>query len=110
MPDDTHEVPLDPNDPLGNQLRVRISTERGRVLLFAVQYEASFGGRRLAVARYDSGHGVAHRDLLDRHGHNVDKRWFPGLPLDQALDYAIRDFKLNWRRHRSDFIRREGLN
>ncbi len=107
MPDETHIIRLDPLGPIDNRPRVRIVTERGRVLLFSVQYEASIGARLVAVARYDSSHGVAHRDLLDRDGHNVDKRWFPGLPLGQALDFAILDFKTDWRRYRRDFILRE---
>lgn len=110
MPDDTHLVPLDADALLDDRIRVRIATHRGQIELFSVQYEASIGERMMAVARYDSSHGVAHRDLLDRFGRNMDKRWFPGVPLDQALTFAIQDFKLNWRRYRQDFIRREGLD
>ncbi len=110
MPNDTHELPLDAFGPLDDRLRVRIATERGRVVLFSVQYEAAIESRLIAVARYDSSHSVAHRDLLDRDGRNVDKRWFPGVPLGQALDFAISDFKTNWRRYRQDFMLREGFD
>lgn len=107
MPDDTHLIPL---GTAGDRLRVRIRTERGEVVLFSVQLEASIRTRPVAVARYDSSHGVVHRDLLDRDGHNVDKHWFAGLTLDQGLNFAIADSKANWRRCRQDFIRREGLD
>ncbi len=38
------------------------------VLGFVVQYETKLEGKWLPVVRYDTQHGFAHRDLLDRRG------------------------------------------
>lgn len=53
---------------------------------------------------------MVQRDLLDRYGRNVGKRWFSGIPLEQALTFAIHDFKANWRRYRRDCVNREGID
>jgi len=39
-----------------------------RVVEFRVQYETKLGGEWYPVVRYDTAHGFAHRDLIDRHG------------------------------------------
>jgi hypothetical protein len=49
-------------------LRMRFTTVRGDVTAFTIQYETTIGEDRVPVVRYDSAHGCAHRDLLDRRG------------------------------------------
>lgn len=91
------------------RLRVRIVSLRRVVKDFSVQLEIPLFGRHLAIVRYDTSHGVAHRDLLDRDGYDVDKRWFPGVPFSAALNYAIVDLQSDWQRYADEFRRREGL-
>jgi hypothetical protein len=97
-----NEVPL----TLGDYLRYRIVSERGRVIAFTVQYKAIIDGRTYPVVRYDTAQQMAHRDLLDAEGRNVDKLWFPGWPYAAALDYARKDILANRRQYREDFIGR----
>ncbi len=64
-------------DPLSRDrlewLRVRLTAERGEVLSFTAQYETIEDGERLAVVRYETAHGFAHIDILNRRGDVVEK-------------------------------------
>jgi len=104
MPYREFEVPLD--DDAAEWLRLRITTERGNVEAFTVQYETTVEGERLPVARYDGAHGYAHRDLLDRRGRMIDKLRLPGGPTyKEALELGRRDLLANWPRYRDAFLR-----
>jgi hypothetical protein len=89
-----------------NYVRVRIVTERGRVIEFTVQYETIIDGEVYPVVRYDTAHGDAHRDLLDAAGRTVEKLWLAGWDFDAALQHGLRDIKANWPQYRTDFIQR----
>ena len=101
-----YEVDLDPEgNPEREWLRVRIATEKGNVVAFTVQYETTIDGERVPVARYDSAHDFAHRDLLDRRGRVIDKRPIPGNPtFKEGLEIGRRDLLDNWRRYRANFL------
>lgn len=87
-------------------MRVRIVSERGRgVVSFTVQYEAVIDGVTYPVVRYDTAHSIAHRDVSDAAGRNVDQLWL-NWPYADALDHAIADLQANWRDYRADFTRR----
>ena len=47
------------------------------------------------VARYDTAHGTAHRDLVSPRDRLVEKRWLIDLDFPEALEYAVSDFKTN---------------
>jgi hypothetical protein len=49
-----------------NALRVIFDSERGRIVRFVVQLECQFveDGEWIAVIRYDTAHGYAHRDVM----------------------------------------------
>lgn len=49
-----------------NALRVLFESERGQILRFVVQLECLFAedGEWMAVVRYDTAHGYAHRDIM----------------------------------------------
>jgi hypothetical protein len=85
--------------------RVRIWTEAGRVVRFTVQYETTLAGERVPVVRYDTAHGYAHRDRLDRRGLVIAKDELSReLTLAEALTIADQDLRQNWRRYRHDFF------
>ncbi len=91
----------------GNEVRVRIRTERGHVVDFVVQYEIVFETDRYAVVRYDGSHGRAHRDTLDAQGETIRKVWLSEyVTFDQAIRDARLDFDDNWSRSRDEFLRR----
>lgn len=98
-----YEVELD--DTALEWLRLRVETERGRVIGFLVQYETTVAGQRTPVIRYDSAHGFAHRDVLGRRGEFVEKQALAShLSFREALDLGVRDIRANWRRYRREFF------
>jgi hypothetical protein len=84
-------------------MRVRFSTVAGDVVAFTVQYETTVDGEPVPVARYDSQHGMPHRDKLNRSGEVIEKVWLPMTNAD-ALDLGIADFRTNWQRYKTAFL------
>ena len=104
MPTKEHAFPL--ADHARDWLRLRITTHRGQVTEFLVQYETMIEDARIPVVRYDGAHGFAHRDVLNRRGDVVEKRRLPGgLSFGEALQVGERDLRVNWRRYRQAFFR-----
>mgnify|MGYP001566321746 FL=1 len=67
---------------------------KGQVISFIVQYETRLEGKWLPVVRFDTEHGFAHRDILDREGY---KQKTPRFTKDynEALTFAEYDIKSN---------------
>ena len=76
---------------------------RKDVLSFVVQYETKVEEKWLPVVRYDTRHGFAHRDLLDKKG---EKQKTPILAKDysEALTFAEYDIKSNWKMYKQHFM------
>ncbi len=76
---------------------------RGDVLSFAIQYETELEGKWFPVVRYDTGHGFAHRDLLNKKG---EKQKTPIFAKDynEALTFAEYDIKSNWKIYKQAFL------
>lgn len=94
----------------GNSVRVRISTEKGEVTEFTVQYETWIDGAWVAVVRYDTAHGQAHIGFLDHLGGKIGKTELGFFfPFNDALQWCFKDVVANWQmyKHRFD-ARREG--
>jgi hypothetical protein len=103
-------IPLDPVDPEGDRVRLRLNRERNVLLGFVVQYETpktGAAGEYYAVVRYDGSYGRPHRDLLDARGETRRKSVLPDhLTFTDAAHDAVDDIRRNWRRYRSAFYRR----
>jgi hypothetical protein len=72
-------------------LLVRRRTQKGETVSFAVVLCAVVEGERISIARYDTAHGYAHRDVL---GLNEGLRGkLPMLRMNHraGFEYAIRD-------------------
>lgn len=78
--------------------------ERGRIVRFVVQYETEVGGNWVAVVRYDTAHGMAHRDLLRRTGEVIKTPLFT-RDYNEALTFAENDLKANWALYKERFLR-----
>lgn len=76
---------------------------KGEVLSFVIQYETKFEGKWLPVVRYDTEHGFAHRDLLDKTGKR-DKTPLFTRDYNEALIFAEYDIKSNWRIYKQVFL------
>ncbi|MCD6032184.1 MAG: hypothetical protein K0S78_4366 [Thermomicrobiales bacterium] len=98
-----YEVDLD--DTALQWLWLRIETEAGRVTGFLAQYETTIRDQRVPVIRYDTAHGFAHRDVLDRRGEVIAKQPLASdLSSQDALAYGVQDIRANWRRYRRRFL------
>lgn len=106
MPKKFYEFDLE-DGPQVNWARVRVETERGDPTSFTVQYETTIDEERVPVVRYDTAHGRPHRDLLDRQGRTVGKRFLPEhWTIKEALNHARKDIGDNWGDYRERFMRR----
>jgi hypothetical protein len=79
-------------------IAVEIKSLAGEITAFVVRLMKS-GEEPTNLARYDTAHGVPHRDVLGQRGGLLRKDWLTGTPLKNALEYAINDFKTNYERY-----------
>lgn len=86
-------------------LRMRIRTEKGKVMDIVVQYEAKFGEDWHPIVRYDCSHGFFHRDIMFPGG--KEEKYPLNIPdLKTALVYAEQDIKDRWKWYRDRYQRR----
>lgn len=76
---------------------------KGNVLNFVVQYETKLNGKWYPVVRFDTGHGFAHRDLLNKEGKKVKMSLFI-TDYNEALTFAEHDIKTNWKIYKHLFL------
>lgn len=89
-------------------IRVRSTKERGRILVFTVQYELAVEGIFRPAERYDTAHGFVHRDTLAWDGLSIRKTpLLVEMDFNEAFTYAIDDIKANWPVYRDAFLRRK---
>ena len=91
---------LTPNDRYRHN-HVRI---KGAVVRFVVQYETRIGGEWLPVVRYDTRHGFAHRDVLDKRGNQQKTPIFVD-GFNEALTFAEYDIRSNWKSYKQKFLK-----
>lgn len=90
----------------GDTIRVQFDLERGRVVDFSVQLESWIDGRWRRVARYDTAHGFAHRDLLGWGGAVLEKTPLPReWGTTQAFNHAVDDLEAQSTTYRDEFLR-----
>jgi hypothetical protein len=77
--------------------------ERGKIVLFRIQYETKIGNKWYPVVRYDTSHGFAHRDLVSFEGSVVKTPLF-NQDYNDALTFAESDLKLNWEYYKRKFM------
>lgn len=81
---------------------------QGKVTEFVVQYEIFVKGKWHAVARYDTSHGYAHRDVMHADGRK-EKTELPSKDLNICLTYAENDLRANWMLYRERFLKEAGI-
>lgn len=93
-----------PND----RIRCAFETKRGKVVrIKVVQYETFLHGEWMPVVRYDTAHGFFHRDVYLFGGKKLLKEFIFSPSLEAALNFAIEDIHLNWRKHKSTFMEKD---
>lgn len=93
-------VSIDEND----RLRIRIGTEKGKVVNIMVQYEANITGTWREIVRYDCAHGFLHRDVISPKG-KTEKQALSIANLNDALQYAEQDIKDRWQWYKEKYMR-----
>jgi hypothetical protein len=84
-------------------VEVEFLTVHGRVVSFVARLMRFDGGELYGIVRYDTAHGMPHRDLLDRQGRIVRKDWLLEMTFDQALTYAKEDLCQNYEEYIGHF-------
>lgn len=104
-PKEPYFLPLAPD----NSVRIRITTDKGDVITFTVQYETWLDGEWVPVVRYDTAHGQAHIDFLDHGGRKIGKTDLGFFyPYNTALQWCLEDIDANWTLYKERFdARRE---
>ena len=72
---------------------VYFKTEKRNVKEFVVKLRCRFHGVWYEVVRYDSGHGIPHKDVLKPDGSFDRKVWYRYMNNNQALDFALDEIK-----------------
>ena len=83
---------------------VRRKTDGPKTLSFAVILVAFVDDRWVDITRYDTGHGVPHRDVLGAKQGLRFKRWMDDISVEQAFEYAIRDCTENATSYLEDYL------
>ncbi|MCF6149868.1 MAG: hypothetical protein E3K37_14540 [Candidatus Kuenenia sp.] len=89
-----------------DRLRVCAQKEKGIILEFVVQYEALISEQWQPIVRYDTAHGFAHKDVMKADGKTIKQPLFFET-YNLAFTFATIDLKVNWKKYREDFSRRD---
>jgi hypothetical protein len=81
--------------PDGFMMLVRTDKIFGKVVDFAVVLIRD----NECVTRFDSSHGIAHRDILGRRQGLIKKKMYPNMSFNEALGYALSDIPSNYREY-----------
>ena len=84
-------------------VEVEFVTVKGRIVSFVVRLMRIEGDQIFGVVRYDTAHGMPHRDILDRKGRLLRKDWLAEMTFDQALNHAKKDLFSNYEKYLGGF-------
>ena len=99
MPSKEYRIWLDHQ----NYIVVEVVMVKGNVVSFVVRLMAITGDDEINVARYDTSHGAAHRDMIGRKLGLLRKEWYPDIPMVVVLQNAINDLRLNYEVYRTQY-------
>jgi hypothetical protein len=77
-------------------LLVIIKTRKGIIEMYVIKYMTIIDNTDFEVARFDSGHDYSHMDILKPDGAKERVAYFPGIRKEDAINFAIENFKLNF--------------
>ena len=76
----------------------------GKIIYFRVQLETMVAEKWYPVVRYDTSHGFAHRDLINRKG-GIRKTPVFMYDYNDALTFAESDLRANWEIYKERFLK-----
>ena len=92
----------------GLLITVDFETDGPRMVSFVVRLVYTDQDGEHTIARYDTAHGTAHRDLLTPSNRLREKKWMSNVDFFRALDYAIEDFKAKHAEYLEKWLRAKG--
>lgn len=92
-----------------DRIMARITTERGGVEHYSLQFECRLGDSEewTAIRRYDCSHGVVHVHVLRADGSERRVESRGAVPFNEGLHMAGTELRENWERYRREY--EEGL-
>ena len=92
--------------PLGEDRRILVmrSTSKGRYHSFAVVLMVLADGVWIDVGRFDTAHGLPHRDILGKRKGLLQKVWYDDISPKEVFHTAIKTFKEDHERIVSDYL------
>ncbi len=87
------------------KLRIRIKTDKGKVIDIVVQYESLIENKWVPITRYDCAHGFFHRDILFPK-YEKEKQIISIASLEDALNYAEQDIKDRWEFYKERYLKK----
>lgn len=88
-----------------DRMRMKIRTDKGKVIDMLVQYETKINNQWKAITRYDCAHGYFHRDIIFPNG-DKEKKAIVINDLELALTYAEQDIKDRWEFYKGNYLKR----
>ena len=95
-------------------VRVRFEKDKGRILVFSIQYETKIGDKPNPIVRYDTAHldryPSGHKDELHpepERNKKIDLQNFGISSLEDAFNYAEKDIKDNWKKYKMRYLNRK---
>ena len=96
--------------PLGksrkDRLRIRFSSQKGKIVDLVVQYETLHVDEWRSVVRYDCTHGFFHRDIMSLRSEK-EKESVAIENLNDAFAYAEQDIRDHWQVYKGRFFGRK---
>ncbi len=100
MPERDFEIWIDGT----TAVRIYQHTHRARLASFAVVLVVLLEGKWVAVGRFDTAHGIPHRDVLGQKGGLLEKVWYDDLPPKDVFGLAIETFQNDHERIKNDYF------
>jgi hypothetical protein len=94
---------LDPETRLCRYRHYHVSKGK-KIVEFRIQLEVLVDEEWYPVVRYDTAHGIPHRDILHPNGEQT-KEWFEGYSIEDVLTIGQKDIMDNWLAYRKRFIK-----
>jgi hypothetical protein len=94
---------LDPETRLCRYRHHHVSDGK-KIVEFRIQLEILVEEDWYPVVRYDTAHGLPHRDILNHKGEQV-KEWFEGYAVEDVLTFGQKDIMENWPTYRRRFLK-----
>ncbi|MEP7170499.1 MAG: hypothetical protein ABI855_14110 [Bacteroidota bacterium] len=92
------------NDDENEKLRIKISTEKGKVTDVVIQYESFLNEKWTPIIRYDCAHGFFHRDVIFQK--EKEKQAIAITSLEDAFNYAEQDLKDRWEFYKDRYLKK----